>query len=221
MPDIQKLLAKVAHLRALAARAGTQAEAEAAAAAADKILTEHRLHEVEIPTGEEPCERHEPLDAMRSYSAWKGILAYSLAKHYGCYMYRERTWQKQSFPIFGRKSDAEIVRYMYAWLVLEIDRLASREHGKAAKNAFRLGAVSGYLATLRTSAAQASKGHESAALVLVSRAKEAEELAKGGRDFGRARSSSPTDASAYMRGRAAGSGLGKTALPQGVRGLLK
>lgn len=222
---LQDMLAKVAKLRALAARAGTQAEAETAAAQANAIIERYRLSEVDLeavsdaPT-ETAVKADEPLDSdVRP--AWLGVLANGLAKHYGCFVYREHetstydtsvghTVNKPSaFPVFGRASDIGILRYMYAWLKVEITRLSEFEKGRANRNAFRLGAVRGFLTALRDSTQQAVAQHNThAGLVLISRSKEAETLARADTHLsGRGRVHSRGDAQAYNRGQEAGSRL--------------
>lgn len=223
-PEIAKLLAKVASLRALAAGSKSQAEAENAARMADEILTKHRLTEAEIPTmGAEACGQSTLGEQAKCFATWRGVLAFGLAKHYGCYVHDDRT--VGVYAIYGQPSDVEIVRYMYAWLGLEIDRLATREHGKAARNAFRHGATSGYLDMLRASFTKATKDHGSAALALVDRGKQAEELSRRLTGIGGPGqlNGGISDHNAYARGEAAGARLkGQGALaPAGVRGLLK
>lgn len=224
--ELRNVLEKVARLRALAARAGTQAEAETAAAQADAIIAKYRLVEAEIEAAgaqpSEACELHEePLDIGEHLSAeWLGILGYGLAQQYGCYIFRipnRRTWDQSKcevvttparYPVYGRRSDVDLLRYMYAWLKVEILRLSEGERGRADKNAFRHGAVSGFLKALREStAAQVAQttSPASAALVLVSRSEDAEKLCRAQNKLGSGRTSGSRGSSeAWARGKQAG-----------------
>ena len=219
--SIERVIEKVRKLRALSAGAGTLAEAEAAAAQAEAIIARYRLEEAQI--GIHDASRVEvvgvaddPLwvggERVPNWLAW---LANALAKHYGCLAFTDVTrgpaGLAKLFKIVGRPGDVQLVRYMFAWLSAEIDRLSRRERGRSAMNAFRLGAVDGICASL--SAAQkteeAAPGAAGAAMVLASRAEEAEAYAnqvfrlrgrKGGVSY-------YDETGAFARGRAAGEGL--------------
>lgn len=224
---IEKVIAKIRHLRELAARAGTQAEAEAAAAMADRILQEYRLSEADLADKEAPKEKVEKSgqnlkEFAGSVNKAHTSLACVLAEHYDCYTYTHYSRNGNYMPIYGRESDIAIVRYMYAWLVIEMERLALKEKGKAGRHAFRLGMVSGIENALRLAKAATIKPEQqSSALVLVSYGEEAERLANQDTKIRSAGKTFIRDADAFDRGRAAAGALNLTgqALTGGHRAL--
>ena len=111
----------------------------------------------------------------------------------------------------ARASDVVIVRYMFAWLTYEIDRLAQSERGKRARHAFRVGAVSGFMSAMREAQrrtdADRSAESKSVAIVLADRTELSKVLfMKDGTRFV-SRRTYTTDAGAYGRGQEAGRNL--------------
>jgi hypothetical protein len=219
--SIDNIIEKVRKLRALAANAGTLAEAEAAAAQAEAIIARYRLEEAQLEIDD--ASRVEAVGVAdepmwvggERVPSWLNWLATALARHYGCVAFSEATRTRlgttKCFKVVGRPSDVQVVRYMFAWLSAEIDRLSYRERGRSAMNAFRLGAVEGICTTLATAQKQveAEPGAGSAAMVLASRADEADAYAN--RVFNlRGRTSGISyydETGAFARGRAAGEGI--------------
>jgi hypothetical protein len=189
---------------------------EAAAAQAATIIAKYQIDETSLPVGDtdrtEAIGQQEPLYEGKTTVMWLLGLANELAKDHGCaavqYAKDGVTW----IHIAGRASDVSIVRYLFAWLRIEIERLSSSEIGRAAKNAFRHGAAIGVIKAMRAARAvetqhAASQG-TSAALVLVDRHKQADAHIKrvlGGRWV--MRTSYTSDRGARERGEAAGSRL--------------
>jgi hypothetical protein len=150
---LSAILEKVRKLRALAT-SSNEHEAAAAAAAAERIIQEHRLSEAEVEAGgEAPTEKasdgHEPITTHAKRAPyWRKYLVSGLSSRHGCATYLRYAggggWAHQ---IVGRKSDVETVRYLFAWLSLEIDRLAGlhKGEGRAWLNSYRVGAVAGCL----------------------------------------------------------------------------
>lgn len=215
----ESVLRKVRALRELAKSSNIH-EAEAAAAQADALIQKYRLDEAELEAaGDAEAEAiggdHEPLQTGTRLDGWKGLLAAKLARHYGCYVYTRRFLRDGrrhvSIQIVGRPSDVATVRYMFAWLVGEIARLSAYESGTSARNAFRLGAVTGIGNALYVSRKAAEAEHArthggAAAIVLVSRADAAKAWASsavGGIGAGRA-VSGPSNRDAFLRGKDAG-----------------
>lgn len=177
---LKSALDKVTKLRALGDRATTQAEREAAYAQAEAIIAKYQIDVAQIEaatqeTSEEIGEDGEPLIVCKNRVSWVGILAARLAKMHGCAC----IWRGGvAIIIAGRPSDVAVVRYLFAWLHVEIAKLSEREHGRAAKNAFRLGAVIGACDAMKRAQAIESKAAaliagQSAAMVLVSRSEAA------------------------------------------------
>src|SRR2546421_209940 len=101
----EAVIEKVRKLRALATSQNAH-EAAAAAAAADKLIQEHRLSEAEL-------HAHAPGQVV--------------------------------LRIYGTPSDIEIVRYMYAWLTTEAERLVNHASvkGRTGRNSWFIGFVTG------------------------------------------------------------------------------
>lgn len=187
IPNINAILDKVRKLRELAARSTSLAESATAAAQADAIIQRYRLSEADVEAaGAAPTEAidspEEPLWSGGKRTDTVAMrLSAVLAEHYGCVSYGQRTYvdgrtESVVLRLAGRASDVAIVRYMFAWLRAEIERLAQCEAGPA-RPSFRHGAVSGikaaFTASMRaTVAAQTQSG--AGAMVLSSRAAEAQ-----------------------------------------------
>lgn len=206
----------ITRLRSLALNAGSQAEAEAAAAAAERLIAKYQLDEAAISAGtstvSEPVEVSAVLWSGKSTKVWLGMLAQGLCKEHGCAVVLSRIRGKSAtLKLAGTKSDTDLVRYLFAWLSTEIDRLARREHGIAAINAFRVGAVAGVLGAMQEARRieVAHTARESAQMVLVTRGERALALlteASGGR-LRQGSGPSLHDRGAYERGKSAGSNM--------------
>ena len=229
--NLDAILQKVRKLRELATRTTSVAEATAAAAQADAIIQRYRLSEADVEaSGAQPAE---PIDSPEE-PLWTGggrtdtvamRLSAVLAEHYGCASYRVRTrvmgrTESVTLRLAGRASDVAIVRYMFAWLRAEIERLAQREPGTA-RPSFRHGAVSGIsfaLDAATKATVRASTGSGAGAMVLASRAAEAERwLATTEPDMGKSRPvGGNLDPDAFARGARAGREMSiGAALPEG------
>lgn len=142
----EQALDKVARLLRLA-KSDNPHEAALAASKAQDIIDRYKLGEValdyEKPKPEEPIKEFEaPLDgeSHKSASTWKIRLAVSICESNQCKV----ILRGGAILLIGRPSDAESVRYLYAWLAQEVDRLAERDakgNGKSWANNFRLGVV--------------------------------------------------------------------------------
>lgn len=196
--DINKLKKKIKHLLDLAANAGTKEEAATAAGMAERLAEKHRLNIAELEiTGEIDAEdvTGDSLYSENSTSKWKSKLANALCIFNGCkaiYISKSdlRTFRKKGgqINIFGRPSDIEIVKYLYAYLSVEIERLAktntkrqnlSRGEAKGYSNAYKMGAVEGVYIQLKEAQQEARKEATSTALAVVDkRANDAEQYMK-------------------------------------------
>ena len=224
---LAKVMQKIVQLRALAARAGTQAEAETAAAQAEALLAKYQIDEASIVSSDvsESIEQHDPLWTGKLNETWRGSLVAGLSKDHGCATVATRDGKGITYRIAGRRSDVEIVRYMFAWLTVEIERLAQHEKGRADKTAFRYGAATGVLRAMRAARAEevkAAPAGASAAIVLSSRHDESMNFLQkslGGR-FGNSRTSRVAQ-DAFRRGLSAGAGISnRSALTGGSTRLL-
>lgn len=161
-------------------------EAALAAAKAQEIIDRFKLNADALngePKADEPDEPirnfENPLDGnpYGKASTWRLRLASALARANQC-----RVWTRGGAAMLvGRPSDAEAVRYLFAYLANEVDGLAKRDaagNGKAWANNFRLGAVEAIQAKLveqKKSTQESVKAEASArgggsAIVLVERA---------------------------------------------------
>lgn len=215
------VIEKIRKLRALAQSSNVH-EAAAAAAAASRLLQEHELAEAEVEAaGQAPTEsaaRAElPLDEYgNQISAWRNQLAGTLKRMHGCAGWVDRhrnpstgRIDRQRDVIVGRPSDVATVRYLYAWLTTEIERLAAaqgRGKGRAWAHAFKLGAVVGIREKLEEAAAVTRAAATSSALVVVDR-RLAESRALRPSALRPARRPTMSDGSGYHSGKRAGAAI--------------
>lgn len=225
-------LRKVASLLKLA-NSNNAAEAALAAQRAQEIMAKFALDsamlDVDGGVNREPDEpimdfgrKGAPLDDMggKKRSTWRVRLADRVAKANGARIYLSgcRT------HIVGRPSDADTVRYLFAYLANETDRLCDREGkgcGATWRNNFRLGVVDTIAQKLReaqqavnaAARSEAASGPNQHALVRVNNAIErvaakssaVEVWMKTNMKLGNARASSAQyDGSARAAGQAAG-----------------
>lgn len=126
-------------------------EAALAAAKAQEIIDRYKLtgisQDSEIPGGAKAAPEEEirgfedPLDAgAERLSRWKVTLASTLARANQARIYTSGS----AIKIVGRPSDVETIRYLYQYLVNEIERLTkvhAKGNGKTWANNFRYGIV--------------------------------------------------------------------------------
>lgn len=151
-PD-KDVLRKIAGLLRLSQDNTNVNEAATAAAAAQALLTKHRLSEADLSGVGQDTEAEvvgvspEVVKIMRKRQTWLVGLASAVALVNGCRIFTSRTTRDVRIRVVGRKSDTEIVNYFVRYLASEIDRLATNAakagqlHGKTGANSFRLGAV--------------------------------------------------------------------------------
>src|SRR6267142_2866099 len=152
----EEVMRKLAALLRLAARPGTAGEAAAAAGRAQALMDRWELTraEIELDGGRalEPDEgmmdfgnRPEgELGRFKKVSGWHLLLGAAIARQNGCFAYRSVRKDTVTLELVGRPSQVEAVRYLYAYLSVEIDRLARDEGlGMTAtwRTEFKLGAV--------------------------------------------------------------------------------
>jgi hypothetical protein len=211
----QKIIDKIVKLRALA-QSDNLNEANAAAAAAAKLIAEYRIAEADLDIGQEcqeKAERHsDPLCTFgQRITYWRGHLAHGIAKIHGCstiYNSRRNPFgdYEQIVEIFGRKSDVDTVRYLFAWLVAEITRLCERHgkgQGKAWRTSYCTGAVAGVLEAMRGAETTARVSASSTAIVRLDRtAQEAREAMRAAYPKTKSASGgSVSDGGAYGQGK--------------------
>jgi Protein of unknown function (DUF2786) len=252
-----EILRKVQKLLALSGNNSNAEEAATAAAKAQALMDEYRITQAMLYVERDRDDEEEivdfakkdaPLDNLGSrLPTWRGALATILAKANQCYTFAQKKVElltrevSTHIEIVGRPSDVDTVRYLYAYLVREIDRLVARDGrgcGKTWANNYRIGVVETISLRLRTQRAETERAmHEKVAadaraLVLVDKAlekmkavaAEAEDVARRGRKLGSSAASFRGDADARAQGREAGkslrlSGTSKGALGSGKRAI--
>lgn len=122
-------------------------EASAAAAQAQRLMSKHSITEAMLDVSPDEDEDIE-VDTLHKHGSnslpsWKGQLGVVMAEVNQCVCYRSGS----ELRIIGRPSDANTVRYLFSYVVREVDRLTKQESnlrgnpGRTWCNNFRLGAV--------------------------------------------------------------------------------
>lgn len=167
-------------------RAGTPAEAQAAAHALARLLDRHRIAVAELEAGgSQPAEpfvadKGRPLYEYRRVTVWRRDLGLVLCEHFGvaCWVRaRQRPGHARecAMHLCGRPSDIELVRGLYTWLGAEIVRLGEcycSRRGVRFRSSWQRGFVAGVEQQLRSAREQA-KAESSFAMVLYSRGEDA------------------------------------------------
>ncbi len=162
MNSLQSVIDKVQKLLALSKKNANVHESAAAMAAANKLIDEYRLSESQLDSfqEEEILEDQDNVYECSRITSWKSELVCGLAKHYGCCIINKKSYRKNNYKLIGRQSDINIVKYMFSWLILEIDRLSqiassnenyNKSSGKIFANSFCIGAVRGVIDQLKKS----------------------------------------------------------------------
>ena len=144
---------KILALRRLSEnKSATPAEAANAAARVQELMLKHQITEAALGPSEQSVEwDRNPLFSSRKSCKWRTALAVGVAKVNGCRAMRAlRPDGSIHITVVGRAADIEVVRYLYAFIEREIDRLA-REYLKSTErpngsgmmigNSYRLGCV--------------------------------------------------------------------------------
>lgn len=205
----QKVIEKVKKLLSLHNNNTSLNEATNAYNVAQKLLAEHRLSmaDVQNASTEEEIKEWggEPLYSGRRRINWKSKLATAVCRNNGC----DAIFYGGDIRVVGRKSDFEIVKWLYDSISNQIESLAKTQckgMGKGYSNDFKLGAVSRVSERLEDAQAETRQKYSGTqALVLVNSKDEAvkdyvHEILKP-KGFIPARAKRP---SAYQEGCAAG-----------------
>lgn len=147
MADLKK---RLAHLLTLAANAGTEGEAAAAYAAAQKLMTAHQLSPEDGATTPE-FDREILYVAEGAYlPSWLMELAKALASANKCQVAHAGAGTAGNpgdcpgIAVYGQPAVLAEIRHMFDHIRAQVDRLADTckaAKGKAGKRAFRAGAV--------------------------------------------------------------------------------
>ena len=225
---LQSVISKIQKLRALAGNNQNQNEMNAAIAAADKLIQEHRISEAQIEFANGLAS--EPFASIPIYEAGKRshyieVLLSAIAKTYsgafcvgsarsdGDIFYGGKTKGSKGrcvYTMFATESDMKIISYFFDYFYYEVDRLArmnTKGMGVGGAASYRLGVAVGISHTLENARKQAMEENKnnsvqgSALVVLSSRKEAAEKEMTGGREMERsAPLTGPTKISNYFKG---------------------
>lgn len=173
--DIYHVIDKVKKLRSLTFSNNAN-EAANAANAANKLIDEYRLSEIDIAvegSGSDPIvEDDSYIYETGRITQWKSDLIRVLASHYGVVDYINSYYPEgrkvSKFKLVGRSSDIQIVRYMFAWLNTECQRLATAQvkgQGHVVVASYCRGFVAGIAIQLKASRQEVQKTATSSAIV--------------------------------------------------------
>ena len=184
-----KVIERIRKLLALS-KSSNEHEAATAAARATELMAEHQIAQAQLdmntetdPIGEYVLER-----GKRAVS-WKVILSTALMRAFACDSIQGRRKSGVVMVIVGRQSNVAAVRYMYAYLVAELERLAAqgwraardrRSGARSWKNSFRVNAaavIARRLKEARKHAMDEARADPQNTLALTKIDKYAEELA--------------------------------------------
>jgi Protein of unknown function (DUF2786) len=128
LPDQKrnKILDRVKKLLALSTSSNVN-EAANAAAAAQKLMLEHRLTEADVSDTQEGQMFELSMGAAGFDSRWKFVLVTAVARAFFCEAVGLRVGKRRKVRIVGRKEDVGIAAQVFRYLHSEIDRLAKIE----------------------------------------------------------------------------------------------
>jgi len=216
----EEILTRLARIKALADRAGTLAEAEAASTMMAKLLLRYNLSLIDI-------ERHATTSGQvvthqavqTSEAVWKRLLLRGVAEGHLCQaVHQDGTGHG---TIVGHAHNLIVAREMYFWLVGEINRLCqqarinaaeddalARERPRTWSGNFRMGAASAIYESYQRMLLEAQRETDGDVWALVPlMTEEVNALMRTLFPTIKTRTYSVSDATAFDRGRAAGAGI--------------
>jgi hypothetical protein len=166
-------------LQRLAERAGTPAEAEAAARALSNHLAKHQLQLAEVESEEAPTLSTEPVVSGQRIAIWRYNLIIALGRLYGAAPFldvsypdgrarrrgRKQRRKLRAVRLCGRPADLERVVALYRQLGADVERLGREHDGD--RRSFRMGFVAGLVASAAEGLSAAQEGASSTAMVHV------------------------------------------------------
>lgn len=226
-----KIIDRIQKLLALTQSSNVN-EAAAAMAAAQALMTKHELELADIEAATPGAHSDDTVDTdlfrEKTFISWKYHLADHLARANGCRVYYTTMIQRASGKqvgvvthYVGSAAGLATIKYMYAYLVREIDRLAGEARGpgvdRAYLRSFRLGASLAIGQRLLEASKQAKVGASGTALAVVDKKAERAQAVIDAKALKERGTTSVRDASAFSHGRQAsesvnistGPGLGR------------
>jgi hypothetical protein len=210
----EEVLTRLARIKALADRAGTLAEAEAASTMMAKLLLRYNLSLIDV-------ERHATSSgqAQTSEAVWKRLLLRGVAEGHLCQaVHQDGTGHG---TIVGHAHNLIVAREMYFWLVGEINRLCQQARTQAAADDelardrprtwsgnFRMGAASAIYESYQRMLLEAQRETDGEVWALVPlMTEEVNALMRQLFPTIKTRTYSISDATAFDHGRAAGASI--------------
>jgi len=174
----ETIKAKIQKIMALAERAGTEAEGQAAMAAVQALLAKHNLNMSEVQSYDATPQEQIVLDdsvpaPLRNFD-WQGLIYSGIAKLYFCDYFRRKKNGQHTFVITGRPSNIAIVHHVAAAIIRMGDAEAKRQmriegqrmaddgitlNTRAWANSFRLGFGARIRERCRADIEAAQNGH--------------------------------------------------------------
>jgi hypothetical protein len=151
---MQNVIEKIKKLLALSNSANAN-EAAVAAGLAAKLMAQHQIDAAELggEVEEKAGKEVDPLFARKTLPLWLNILSAGLCKQNHVYSWAERCADGVTrIYLAGRPSDVANVRFLFAYLHSEIERLTQVEchkAGRSIKDAYRKGAACGALDAMK------------------------------------------------------------------------
>lgn len=181
--SIQKVIDRIKKLTALSTSSNAH-EAAAAAAEAQRLMTEYRIAEAQLEAdGQAVDETVYGEDILNLTGAkrpqnWLIRLASGCARANNCritIVASTHYGRKGAINLFGRKDDINATKYIYSMLVNEINRLGKEfnAHDKGATHAFKLGAAVAIVDRLIGQKHASMKQASSTALIVINKADKA------------------------------------------------
>jgi hypothetical protein len=121
-----KILDRVKKLLALSTSSNVN-EAATAAAAAQKLMLEHRLTEADVSDTQDGQMFELSMGAAGFASRWKFVLVTAVARSFFCEAIGLLVGRRRKVRIVGRREDTEIAARVFRYLLAEINRLAKSE----------------------------------------------------------------------------------------------
>ena len=220
MESMDAIKAKISKLLAMAT-SENENEAALAMSLAQTLIEKHKLSLAELSDAEASLideegiiKDEDPLFAGGRISTWKSTLAHYISKINGCKLVKY-THQGHSvggergskLVIFGRPSDIANTRFLLAYAIVQLTRLAPMGRGKEYANSWYLGAVQGIWQQMEAAKRKVQATASSYALVKLDRRDKEVDLFISG-NVGKLRKGSSSHSNinghAYNQGMAAG-----------------
>lgn len=205
------IIERVRRLLALSTSSNVN-EAAAAANAAQKLMSKYAIDMLEVEAAQPETRAAvgtEVFEESGKAVMWRNRITHALADANMCVMYTSRGEKTTKVMIVGTAENISVVRYMQQYLTHQVERLWAREArsaddaGRAAGNAFRLGAAVVIADRVRSAKKEIEQETRGTSIVLVQN-ELARVKAAVGCKLARSRPAHYTGRDAFARGQAAG-----------------